>query len=235
MKEKHSVETEALLAALSDSQRTTKMLREENTELRARIQELEGALNHIRRRSASPQAPAKLSRMVYQRLSQTSLDGAPPKRPQSHLQSQFLHPNPDDFLPSVAPDTDASLNPFKETASSERRRLSTASSDFHLPPSNMSMLMHEADLAQRSEGFSSRSGSPPSPTLIIPKQNSGLRHTHNQSQSSGGNISPMTANFSMTGSPGSLHLRPEHELHLGDMASLDLAIVDDESGEDDGL
>ena len=36
-------------------------------------------------------------------------------------------------------------------------------------------------------------------------------------------ISPTTAEFSMvTGSPGSLFLRPEHELLLGDMESLDL-------------
>jgi hypothetical protein len=99
----------------------------------------------------------------------------------------------------------------------------------------MSLLMHEADLAQRSEGFSSRSVSPPSPTLIMPKGSSTLRHTHKRSLSSGGNISPLTASFSMTGSPGSLHLRPEHEMHLGDMASLDLGMVGDESGEDDGF
>lgn len=53
--------------------------------------------------------------------------------------------------------------------------------------------------------------------------------------SSGGNISPTTVDFSITGSPGSLHLRPEHELHLGDMASLDLALVGDASDDDDGL
>jgi hypothetical protein len=235
MREKHGVETEALLSALSDSQRATKMLREENMELRARIQELEGALNHMRRRSASPQPPAKLSRMVYQRLSQSSLESGLPKRPQSHLQAQFLHPNVDVIPTSVTLERDTSPNPFKETPSSQRRRLSTTSSNFHLPPSNMSMLMHDADLPQRSEGFSSRSVSPPSPTLIIPKRSSSLRHTHNRSMSSGGNISPLTANFSMTGSPGSLHLRPEHEIHLGDMASLDLAMVGDESSEDDGL
>jgi hypothetical protein len=28
----------------------------------------------------------------------------------------------------------------------------------------------------------------------------------------------------MTGSPGSLFLRPEHEVHLGDMESLDLGM-----------
>ena len=38
-------------------------------------------------------------------------------------------------------------------------------------------------------------------------------------------ISPTTANFSIaTGSPGSLFLRPEHELLLDDMESLDLGV-----------
>ncbi|KAL0563445.1 hypothetical protein V5O48_018622 [Marasmius crinis-equi] len=41
LKEKHAVETEALLSALADSQRTTRVLREENTELRERLQEAE--------------------------------------------------------------------------------------------------------------------------------------------------------------------------------------------------
>ncbi|KAF9039891.1 hypothetical protein BJ165DRAFT_1407053 [Panaeolus papilionaceus] len=47
----------------------------------------------------------------------------------------------------------------------------------------------------------------------------------NKSVSSAVSISPTTANFSMaTGSPGSLYLRPEHEVLLGDMESLDLGV-----------
>ncbi|KAK7033938.1 hypothetical protein VNI00_012565 [Paramarasmius palmivorus] len=38
MKEKHAVETSALLSALSDSQRTARVLRDENTELRERLE-----------------------------------------------------------------------------------------------------------------------------------------------------------------------------------------------------
>ncbi|ESK91559.1 hypothetical protein Moror_2554 [Moniliophthora roreri MCA 2997] len=41
MKEKHATETSALLSALSDSQRTARVLRDENAELRERIQQLE--------------------------------------------------------------------------------------------------------------------------------------------------------------------------------------------------
>ncbi|KAG9308113.1 exocyst complex component Sec6-domain-containing protein [Chiua virens] len=48
MKEKHDLETEALLSALSDSQRTTKTLREENLQLRDRIRGLEGELDEMR-------------------------------------------------------------------------------------------------------------------------------------------------------------------------------------------
>ena len=47
-------------------------------------------------------------------------------------------------------------------------------------------------------------------------------------------VSPTTANFSiMTGSPGSLFLRPEHEVHLGDMEtfSLDFGSRMDEVGD----
>ncbi|KAJ3508625.1 hypothetical protein NLJ89_g5654 [Agrocybe chaxingu] len=50
-------------------------------------------------------------------------------------------------------------------------------------------------------------------------------HKANKSIASAVSISPTTANFSMvTGSPGSLSLRPEHELLLGDMESLDLGV-----------
>lgn len=40
LKDKHVIEMEALLNALSDSQRTVRMLREENTDLRDRLDKL---------------------------------------------------------------------------------------------------------------------------------------------------------------------------------------------------
>ena len=52
LKEKHATETGALLGALSDSQRTTRMLREENTDLRERLErmgDLEGENEELRR------------------------------------------------------------------------------------------------------------------------------------------------------------------------------------------
>ncbi|KAF7966606.1 hypothetical protein HWV62_27182 [Athelia sp. TMB] len=239
MVEKHSLETEALLSALADSQRAAKSMREENVELRSRIQDLEGVIFQMRQqwRSVSPQPPSRaLSRAAHDRVPQHPPDFS--RRTHSHhTLNGFLHPNAEY---RGMPSRETSPNPFKEAAPSHRRRFSTTSSNFHLPPSNMSMLMQEADLGAgqpSSGGFSSPSGSPPSPTLVMPKRGSGLRHAHQhkRSMSSGNTTSPTTANFSMTGSPGSLHLRPEHEMHLGDMTSLDLALASEDSGEDNAL
>ncbi len=48
LKEKHSTEVAALLSALSDSQRTVRMLREENSGLRERLDRVLGEVNNIR-------------------------------------------------------------------------------------------------------------------------------------------------------------------------------------------
>lgn len=68
----------------------------------------------------------------------------------------------------------------------------------------------------------SRSSSSSTPPVTF-KTFAGAGHQANKSSASAMSISPTTAEFSMvTGSPGSLFLRPEHELLLGDMESLDL-------------
>ena len=51
----------------------------------------------------------------------------------------------------------------------------------------------------------------------------GLTSATSRTRTSATSISPTTANFSMvTGSPGSLFLRPEHEVHLGDLETFSL-------------
>ncbi len=60
------------------------------------------------------------------------------------------------------------------------------------------------------------------------------RNNARMTPSTSASISPTTANFSiMTGSPGSLFLKPEHEVHLGDMEtfSLDFGSRMDEVGD----
>ena len=44
LQEKHALETGALLSALADSQRTTRVLRDENEDLRERVASIEGEL-----------------------------------------------------------------------------------------------------------------------------------------------------------------------------------------------
>ncbi|KAJ2929611.1 hypothetical protein H1R20_g7486, partial [Candolleomyces eurysporus] len=128
-----------------------------------------------------------------------------------------------------------------------RRGSSTSSiSIFPAPPSNMTMLLHEDPTpgfdgntnSNRSSAEHFRFPSPPVPKPTVKSSRmqsparTGVRaasrgsaayHSQSISISSAHNISPTTANFSIvTGSPGSLFLKPEHEVLLGDMDSLDL-------------
>ncbi|EED84598.1 predicted protein [Postia placenta Mad-698-R] len=229
LQDRHSIETGALLSALADSQRTARVLRDENTQLRDRLQEVEdrlaAALEQIGRLqySVPPSRIAALSSSQYD-LSKDRQLGLGQSRLNSYLRPD-IDASPEFSSPERAissPETPGDAELF---ADKRRKRMSTTSSLFPGPPSNMSMLMHEeADARDHSIAFSSRAPSPSSPTLVLAKLG-GAQHEHKHKHSipSAGNISPITANFSIvTGSPGSLHLRPEHELHLGDMPSLDL-------------
>ncbi|KII83696.1 hypothetical protein PLICRDRAFT_180048 [Plicaturopsis crispa FD-325 SS-3] len=231
-KEKHESEMGALIAALSDSQRTTKLLREENGELRDRIADLEARLEdadeYIRRLNTPPPPSAQtLPRMAIDRLSR-SRNGSMeflPKR--SQLRMEVFKPPPRNLSPErfLPPSPDRAESASMSSNRHRLKRISTSSSVFPAPPRDMTMLMHEeGHMSDRSgaAAFSGSTHSPPSsPTMILPKFN----HGRTRSVSSG-NYSGTNASFSMTdatGSPRSLFLRPEHELHLGDMASLDLS------------
>ncbi|KAG6332617.1 hypothetical protein ID866_6470 [Astraeus odoratus] len=253
MKEKHDLETEALLAALSDSQRTSKTLREENTQLRDRIQELEDELEGLRdqlRRLANGLQPpqsssqATVAKPTLDRKMNTLANGLRPPISRGHSRLHMhsngsagssieLGVNKCDLSPSRAP---AFLDTLPRPNS--QRRGSVASSVFPSLPNNMSLLMLEEAVHDRG-ALSSSSVSPPSPSRCLPKWPNGSSvkngHFNQPPMSSMGNISPATADFSMTeipGSPSSLQLRPEHELHLGDMASLSLyGMSDDDEGQ----
>ena len=272
MKEKHDLETEALLSALSDSQRTTKTLREENFELRDRIRQLEDELDEMRtqiHRLASGVLPLRaqpsgtFSRSPRDRPILLPSPLVPPRRPTIPRSLSYAHTNglsvsAADRSPrssrAASPSRGDSPAPVAVAAPQpRRRRASTSSSVFPNLPQNMSLLMHEETMHDR-PGLSSAPPSPSSPTralrqhssLCSVKRNSGSgwyghtnhtpaiahAHAHYSTLASGtGNISPTIASFSMTeipGSPSSLQLQPEHELHLGDMASLSLYAMSDE-------
>ena len=120
-------------------------------------------------------------------------------------------------------------------SSGHLRTHSASSSVFGVPPSNMSLLMNSSPNSD-DEGFleadeTRRDLRPhPSPTFvfnksttqIFPPPSSAEGHEEDASVGNVSNVTPTTANFSISqpGSPGSLRLRSDHEDHLGDMESL---------------
>ncbi|KAI0691815.1 hypothetical protein BC835DRAFT_100010 [Cytidiella melzeri] len=233
LQSKHSTETGALLNALADSQRTTRILREENAQLRDRVQylsdELEEAQETLKKLQFSPPfATSTLPRSTSYRLNGRQ----PPeslRRPIPHSRLQTLiHVNDNDdeidnnHMEDARHESTPMNMPMSSTLSPHhheaQRRYSSSSSIFASLPSNMPMLLQEDDDVALSM-------SPPSPAMhtgrLPSKQVPYVGHR--RTTSSTGNISPTTANFSMmTGSPRSLDLRSEHERLLGDMPSLDL-------------
>jgi len=133
--------------------------------------------------------------------------------------------------------------PARLTPSPTKRRLSTCSSVFPNIPGSMSLLMAETPGSPPHGSLGSGSSQPPSPTLVHPKptprQKSLERPDPNghgmmplsmpqpipipHKRSTSGASMATSTNFSFeTGSPGSLKLKPEHELLLGDMTRLSL-------------
>lgn len=253
MKEKHAAEMEALLSALADSQRTSKALREENTQLHGRVRDLEEQLGDVaeqldnaRRFNPQPLMPNKFTRTLLHHSRSNSGSRASPSRmrPYTHSPASSIADfesvdatrttvrNPAGFLSPIF----AAMNSREDIA---RKRTSNASSLFPLMPSNMSMLLHDegsdtnhADrlaLYQSQAYASSATSQPTSPTLnrlvssSIPIERERGRHTAKLSLSS----IDMSMLSSLPGSPeSSLRLKPEHERHLCDMQSLDFSAMD---------
>ncbi|KAI0655811.1 hypothetical protein C8Q70DRAFT_936193 [Cubamyces menziesii] len=247
LQDRHALETGALLNALADSQRTTKMLREENHQLRERLQYLEDKLaeaeDRIQQLQFTQPPPPPSTRSVYSRRFASPALSDNRSLPTHSRNGSFLRVQPESFVdhlsspepPSTSPETPLDHHSDAFPRSMHRKRASGTSSVFAHVPNNMTMIMQEEGFTPESIGDLSTHSSPPgSPTMVLgrvqpppinTKSSPRPSHATNKSiSSSTGNISPTTANFSiMTGSPGSLNLRPEHERHLGDMPSLDLA------------
>ena len=295
LKEKHATEMAALLSALSDSQRTARVLRDENSQLRDRLEDLSGlvqdnenlrhaydsvdrecislrrelsALRAIKAPGMSPSwsgsSGTSSFRTIAAKGSPLAMDSTPRySKPEPDPEEEqyndtvIIHNSIDDnprYLDEdegrgAGPSND--LYPPSSTSTPVKRRLSNTSSIFPIPPPNMTMLLHDEMTSQLVSAKGSSVDQSQYPlTFISPHHNfsnstsststshsqshyssqpisyrNGTKSGHalNQSINSTTSISPTTANFSMTtGSPGSLRLRPEHELLLGDMESLDL-------------
>ena len=247
LKEKHSMEMEALLSALGDSQRTARTLREENGQLRGRISDLEEQLNDlveqldvIRRAAASQQAP-NYARSIFSHSrpgSRTGTELVPRRRSHSRLHSYVAPPAADESEDMADGQTTmresmARSSPDVVAMVSERnvrKRSSTASSIFPILPSNMSMLLHEDGDSENSALYSNyqTKSRPASPTILLsrltaPNTANKTKHLSRPSTSSIGSADLSV--ISMPSSPRSLTLNPEHERHLGDMMSIDFSVI----------
>ncbi|KAJ7071306.1 hypothetical protein C8F01DRAFT_1109958 [Mycena amicta] len=212
LKDKHATETGALLSALSDSQRTTKVLREENVELRQRLARFEADGERITQMERENIALREFVSELREEAGQLKLQlriAAPPMASTSRYvpAAQPLRLAGDeldrDYLHSHAP---ARTKP--------KRRLSSSSSNFAVPPSNMSLLLNED--GQHSSDFDDRSGSvmaPGSPTMVFGRAESSPTHAHHRANNS---VTSMATTESI-GSPRSLLLRSCDEHHLEDL------------------
>jgi hypothetical protein len=231
MQEKHTTETGTLLAALADAQQNAQSLRAENAKLVAKIEDLEGELVDARaqlraHRYASaaavamppPPSPSSnhrqpFTRAVFSRMErQASVDAVAVTTSKRRLPLPLPIPIPQGGFNSRGMDQKHLENADEENStfhgrlatSAPSRRASGSESVFEVPPPNMSMLLQE----QPADLASRRSV---------------------------GSLSMTTASAptDAAGSPRSLFLRPEHELHLGDLGSLDMRFTEDEAEADE--
>lgn len=124
------------------------------------------------------------------------------------------------------------------TSSNSVSRKNSANSVSMAPPASMHMLMHDDDWDLPP---TSRSSATSGSMRFSQSQRSQHQHVRSLSkqlrQQSAQPPSPTTTTADLsirTGSPSSLFLKPEHELHLGDMESLDLSmpLVEDDADDD---
>jgi len=234
MQEKHATETGTLLAALADAQHNAQSLRAENAKLVKHIENLEADLVDARAQlrahqyasaTVSPQLssshlqPPPLARAVFGNNwmeRQASPDPAakttrrrPPSVPipilPGHGHGHVHHAQGSRVVDlKRLEDADDENATYQGGRVAASRRASGTESVFAVPPTNMSMLLQELPAgSRRSVGSVSMTTAASAPTDAAP------------------------------GSPRSLFLRPEHEMHLGDLGSLDMRFTEDEADADD--
>lgn len=216
---KHATETGTLLAALADAQHNTQSLRAENAKLTERIEDLEAELVDAR---------AQL-RAHHQYASATA--GAQRPLSSSHLQPRGVFGRMERQASADATATTRRRPipiPAHAHAQGSRvvdlKRLEDADDEYATYHQQGGRLAAVSASRRGSGTESVFAVPPPNMSMLLQEQPAGSRR-------SVGSISMTTASAptDAPGSPRSLFLRPEHEMHLGDMGSLDMRFTEDEA------
>jgi hypothetical protein len=234
MQEKHTTETGTLLAALADAQQNAQSLRVENAKLVARIEDLEAELvdarMQLRAHQYTSMAPSPtpssnhlqpFSRAMFSRMErQASMDAVATTRRRPPL-------------PLPVP-----ISGYLQGSGSrvgDLRRLEDGDEDiatFQMGGGG------GGDGGGRMGAGLSRRGSGAESVFAVPPPNMSmlLQELPAGSRRSVGSVSMTTASAptDAPGSPRSLFLRPEHELHLGDLGGLEMRFTEDEADDDVG-
>ena len=228
MQEKHATETGTLLAALADAQQNAQSLRAENAKLVARIDDLEAELVDAR---------TQLRAHMY----------ASPSPSSTHIQPPFGR------AVFSRMERQASADAVAVTTTTRRRPplpMPVPISGHHPHGSAHRVVdlkrLEDADeeIATFQMGGGGNHGGRPSrraswteSVFAVPPPNMSmlLQELPAGSRRSLGSVSMTTvsAPTEAPGSPGSLFLRPEHELHLGDLGGLDMRFTEDEADDED--
>jgi hypothetical protein len=241
MQEKHTTETGTLLAALADAQQNTQSIRAENAKLVARIEDLEAEL-----------VDARAQLRAHQYASAAAVAMPPPSSNQLHpvTRAVFSRMDRQASADAVAITTASKRRPplplpvpisghpqGSNSRVTDLKRLEDADGEdatFQMGGiggigGGGGRLTATAPSRRASWGESLFEVPPPNMSMLLQEQPAGSRR-------SVGSISMTTASAptDAPGSPRSLFLRPEHELHLGDLGSLDMRFTEDEADDDVG-
>lgn len=236
MQEKHTTETGTLLAALADAQQNAQSIRAENAKLVTRIEDLEAELGDVRAQlrahqyasSAAAAMPPPASnhvhpftRAVFSRMERQASADAVAITTNSKRRPPLPLPIPISGHPQGS-------NPRV----TDLKRLQDADEEdatFQMGGIGVGgRLTTTAPSRRASWSESVFEVPPPNMSMLLQEQPAGSRR-------SAGSISMTTASAptEAPASPRSLFLRPEHELHLGDLGSLDMRFTEDEADADD--
>jgi hypothetical protein len=232
MQEKHMTETGTLLAALADAQQNTQSIRAENAKLVAKIETLEAEL---------VDAHAQLRAHHYASSAAAAMPPPTPNHVNPYTRAVFSRKERQASADTVAITTTSKRRPplplpipisghpqGSNSRVTDLKRLEDADEENATFQMGGGRLTATAPSRRASWGESLFAVPPPNMSMLLQELPAGSRR-------SVGSISMTTASAptDAPGSPRSLFLHPEHELHLGDLGSLDMRFTEDEADDVD--